>query len=207
MSCGISPESLQGYYGTYYLPLGYFYGHLRLFMVRMGFKQESHSFSNAQSYRFLYKGREVSYTSVLSQSVSTRRASLYQAWGFDMERWAELISEQRRLRAEMNRIAEDYDVRWDGSWKINGNSNGAAGALGEGIANPDSVGVTKTHEETLKDSEKELIKEKAVKPDIIPRQEAGVGKSEEGAGGEKRRLEELERVDRATDGRDETRAA
>ncbi|KAJ3562186.1 hypothetical protein NP233_g9735 [Leucocoprinus birnbaumii] len=58
---------------------------------------------------FLYQGREVSYSSVLSRSISNRRDALYQARGIDVELWSELLTERRNLRKEIGRIAEDYD--------------------------------------------------------------------------------------------------
>ncbi|KIJ27970.1 hypothetical protein M422DRAFT_37504, partial [Sphaerobolus stellatus SS14] len=145
---------------------------------------------------FLYKGREVSYTSVISQSVSTRRAALYRSRGFDMERWSDLLTEQRRIRDEMNRIAEDYDVQWDGSWKLNGNHGTSTGA-GADASEPVEVSA-ETKDKKEREWEKEIIKEQTAKPDAIPRQEVGMGKSEEGAGGDKKRQEDLDRVDKVT---------
>ena len=65
-------------------------------------------------HRFLYQGREVSYSSVLDRSVSARRQALYKARGFDIDRWADLITEAKGLRREISKIAEDYDER---RWK------------------------------------------------------------------------------------------
>lgn len=63
--------------------------------------------------RFLYQGREVSYSSVLHRSISTRREALYKAHGFEIDRWADLIAEERTLRKEIGKITEDYDEdRW-----------------------------------------------------------------------------------------------
>ena len=67
-------------------------------------------------FRFLYQGREVSYRSVLDRSISTRRQALYKSHGFDIERWADLLSEERALRKEIGKIAEDYDEE---TWKKN----------------------------------------------------------------------------------------
>lgn len=63
--------------------------------------------------RFLYQGREVSYTSVLDRSISSRRERLYQARGFDLELWTELIAERKNLTREIGRIAEDYNESRD----------------------------------------------------------------------------------------------
>ncbi|KAJ3550902.1 hypothetical protein NMY22_g130 [Coprinellus aureogranulatus] len=60
---------------------------------------------------FLYQGREVSYSSVLAQSISKRRDQLYRNHGFDIERWVELVGERKSLRREIGRIAEDYEER------------------------------------------------------------------------------------------------
>lgn len=62
-------------------------------------------------FRFLYQGREVSYSSVLAQSINRRRDTLYKSRGFDVERWAELVNERKSLSREIGRIAEDYEER------------------------------------------------------------------------------------------------
>jgi calcium uniporter protein, mitochondrial len=64
---------------------------------------------------FLYQGREVSYSSVLSQSISTRRAMLYNKRGLDIDRFIDLLAEQKAIRREVGRIAEDYGVKWEWS--------------------------------------------------------------------------------------------
>lgn len=61
--------------------------------------------------RFLYQGREVSYTSVLDRSISARREALYKFRGLDIEQWIDLKSDARSLRKEISRIAEDYDEK------------------------------------------------------------------------------------------------
>ncbi|KAF8208092.1 hypothetical protein K438DRAFT_1574541 [Mycena galopus ATCC 62051] len=58
---------------------------------------------------FLYQGREVSYSSILDRSISSRRDALYKARGFDIEHWMDLVTEAKRLRSEIRRIAEDYE--------------------------------------------------------------------------------------------------
>ncbi|CAK5278626.1 unnamed protein product [Mycena citricolor] len=58
---------------------------------------------------FLYQGREVSYSSVLDRSISSRRHALYKARGFDIERWMELVTEAKALRREVQRITDEYD--------------------------------------------------------------------------------------------------
>lgn len=56
----------------------------------------------------------MSYSSVLDRSVSARRQALYKSRGFDIDRWADLITESKGLRKEISKIAEDYDER---RWK------------------------------------------------------------------------------------------
>ncbi len=51
----------------------------------------------------------MSYSSVLDQSVSSRREALYKAKGLDIDKWVELIGERKQLNREIGRIAEDYD--------------------------------------------------------------------------------------------------
>ncbi|KAI0062502.1 hypothetical protein BV25DRAFT_639110 [Artomyces pyxidatus] len=58
---------------------------------------------------FLYQGREVTYSSVLDRSISSRRRALYKTRGFDIERWHDLVAEARGLRKEIGQIARDYD--------------------------------------------------------------------------------------------------
>ncbi|KZT26019.1 hypothetical protein NEOLEDRAFT_1132509 [Neolentinus lepideus HHB14362 ss-1] len=60
---------------------------------------------------FLFQGREVSYSSVLHQSISARRDALYKSRGFDIDRWVDLTNEAREVRREIGRIAEDYEDR------------------------------------------------------------------------------------------------
>lgn len=69
------------------------------------------SFTQYFTGRFLYQGREVSYSSVLAQSISRRRDALYKGHGFDIERWVELVGERKSLQREIGRIAEDYEER------------------------------------------------------------------------------------------------
>ncbi|CAE7207758.1 unnamed protein product [Rhizoctonia solani] len=54
---------------------------------------------------FLYQGREVSYSSLLKQSISTRRARLYESKGLDLDLWADLVSEEKQLKREIHKIA------------------------------------------------------------------------------------------------------
>lgn len=51
----------------------------------------------------------MSYSSVLDRSISTRRQALYKEHGFDIEGWADLMTEAKGLRREIAKIAEDYE--------------------------------------------------------------------------------------------------
>jgi hypothetical protein len=51
----------------------------------------------------------VSYSSVHARSVDARRTALYDQRGFDIERWEDLGRAARAVRAEIARIAEDYE--------------------------------------------------------------------------------------------------
>lgn len=66
---------------------------------------------NDSANRFLYRGREVSYSSVLAQSISRRRDVLYKSRGLDIIKWEEMVAEKRALNKEISRIAEDYEDR------------------------------------------------------------------------------------------------
>lgn len=54
----------------------------------------------------------MSYSSVLSSSILSRRQALYRSRGFEIQRWSDLTDERRALRREIQRIAVDYDVGW-----------------------------------------------------------------------------------------------
>ena len=62
---------------------------------------------------FLYHNREVSYRSALNLTISRRQTALYQAKGFDLQRWESLIEEGNALRNEIKAVAKEYDVDWD----------------------------------------------------------------------------------------------
>lgn len=62
---------------------------------------------------FLYHNREVSYRSALNLTISRRQNKLYQARGFDLHRWENLIEEANSLRKEIKAVASEYDVDWD----------------------------------------------------------------------------------------------
>jgi hypothetical protein len=62
---------------------------------------------------FLYHNREMSYSQVLHTAASARQQRLYQAKGFDMAHWRDLVDEGKDLRKEIRRIAAEYNVDWN----------------------------------------------------------------------------------------------
>lgn len=62
---------------------------------------------------FLYHNREVSYKAALNITISRRQNKLYEARGFNLERWQSLIEEGNALRKEVKAVAAEYDVEWD----------------------------------------------------------------------------------------------
>ncbi|KAF8647304.1 hypothetical protein AX16_006766 [Volvariella volvacea WC 439] len=58
---------------------------------------------------FLYRGRELSYTSLLDHSISARRRVVYKAEGFDIDLWMEKTQEVKDIKREIGRIARDYE--------------------------------------------------------------------------------------------------
>lgn len=62
---------------------------------------------------FLFISRDLSYKAAMNVTVSRRRAALYEARGFDVARWEQLVSEANALRAEIKQVAQEYDVDWD----------------------------------------------------------------------------------------------
>ena len=62
---------------------------------------------------FLWHNREISYRSALNISISRRQMKLYQANGFDLEKWEGLVEEGNELRKEVKAVAAEYDVEWD----------------------------------------------------------------------------------------------
>jgi hypothetical protein len=55
----------------------------------------------------------VSYRAALNLTVSRRQNKLYQARGFDLQKWEALIEEANALRKEIKIISDEYDVEWD----------------------------------------------------------------------------------------------
>lgn len=55
---------------------------------------------------------------MLASSISARREALYKARGLDIERWIDIVGERKALRAEIGRIAQDYEGDEDGEGEI-----------------------------------------------------------------------------------------
>lgn len=55
----------------------------------------------------------MSYRSALNLTISRRQTALYQAKGFDLQRWESSIQEGNALRNEIKAVAKEYDVDWD----------------------------------------------------------------------------------------------
>ncbi|KAK3689130.1 hypothetical protein B0T22DRAFT_167139 [Podospora appendiculata] len=62
---------------------------------------------------FLYLNRDLSYKAAMNITVSRRQHALYEARGFDIQRWERLVQEANALRREIRVIAAEYDVDWD----------------------------------------------------------------------------------------------
>jgi len=46
-------------------------------------------------------------------TISRRQSKLYAAKGFDLRKWETLIEDGNALRAEIKKVANEYDVEWD----------------------------------------------------------------------------------------------
>jgi len=62
---------------------------------------------------FLYISRDLSYKAAMNVTVSRRQNALYEARGFDIHKWEQLVGEANALRSEIKAIALEYDVEWD----------------------------------------------------------------------------------------------
>lgn len=62
---------------------------------------------------FLYISRDLSYKAAMNVTVSRRQTALYEARGFDIDKWEHLVREANALRSEVKVIAVEYDVDWE----------------------------------------------------------------------------------------------
>jgi hypothetical protein len=62
---------------------------------------------------FLYISRDLSYKAAMNVTVSRRQNALYEARGFDLHKWEQLVQEANALSREIKVIAIEYDVDWD----------------------------------------------------------------------------------------------
>jgi hypothetical protein len=69
---------------------------------------------------FLYISRDLSYKAALNITVSRRQQALYQAEGFDPDKWNAMVQEANSLRHEIRMVANEYDVDWDETRDLGG---------------------------------------------------------------------------------------
>ncbi|KAI1084912.1 hypothetical protein F5B20DRAFT_224860 [Whalleya microplaca] len=69
---------------------------------------------------FLFISRDLSYQAALNITVSRRQHTLYQARGFDPQKWEVLLHDGNALRREIRTVAEEYDVEWDEAKDLGG---------------------------------------------------------------------------------------
>jgi len=69
---------------------------------------------------FLYISRDLNYRAILNVTVSRRQNALYQAKGFDIERWEHLVHDVNGLRKEIRFVANEYDADWDETKDLGG---------------------------------------------------------------------------------------
>jgi hypothetical protein len=62
---------------------------------------------------FLYINRDLSYKAAMNITVSKRQNALYEARGFDIHQWENLVQEANALRREIKAVAVEYDVEWN----------------------------------------------------------------------------------------------
>lgn len=62
---------------------------------------------------FLYISKDLSYKAAMNVTVSRRQNALYEARGFDPQKWEQMLQEANALRREIKVIAVEYDVDWD----------------------------------------------------------------------------------------------
>ncbi|KAI1745810.1 hypothetical protein F4680DRAFT_113899 [Xylaria scruposa] len=69
---------------------------------------------------FLFISRDLSYQAALKITVSRRQNILYQARGFEPQKWEALVHDTNALRREIRIIAEEYDVDWNETKDLGG---------------------------------------------------------------------------------------
>ncbi|KAI1292929.1 hypothetical protein F5Y03DRAFT_375078 [Xylaria venustula] len=69
---------------------------------------------------FLFISRDLSYQAALKITVSRRQNILYQARGFEPQKWESLVYDANALRKEIRIVAEEYDVDWDDTKDLGG---------------------------------------------------------------------------------------
>ncbi|KAI9155477.1 Coiled-coil domain containing protein, C-terminal [Paramyrothecium foliicola] len=62
---------------------------------------------------FLFISRDLSYKAAMNVTVSKRQNALYQARGFDLSKWEQLVQDANALRKEIKVVAQEYGIEWD----------------------------------------------------------------------------------------------
>ena len=62
---------------------------------------------------FLWHNREVSYRQAMNITITSRQSKLYEARGFQLQKWETLVEEANAIRKEIKAVASEYDVQWD----------------------------------------------------------------------------------------------
>ncbi|KAI2642227.1 hypothetical protein GGS21DRAFT_295382 [Xylaria nigripes] len=69
---------------------------------------------------FLFISRDLSYQAALKITVSRRQNVLYQARGFEPQKWEVIVDDANALRREIRVVAEEYNVDWDEAGDVGG---------------------------------------------------------------------------------------
>ncbi|KAH8677647.1 hypothetical protein BX600DRAFT_506666 [Xylariales sp. PMI_506] len=69
---------------------------------------------------FLFISKDLSYRAALNITVTRRQNMLYEARGFDPQKWEVLVNDTNALRREIKIIAEEYDVDYDETKDLGG---------------------------------------------------------------------------------------
>ncbi|KAK8086162.1 hypothetical protein PG994_001136 [Apiospora phragmitis] len=62
---------------------------------------------------FLFISKDLSYRAALNMTITRRQNTLYEARGFDPQKWEALVQDANGLRKEIKIVAEEYDVDYD----------------------------------------------------------------------------------------------
>ncbi|KAK7949124.1 uncharacterized protein PG986_010010 [Apiospora aurea] len=62
---------------------------------------------------FLFISKDLSYRAALNMTITRRQNTLYEARGFDPQKWEALVQDANGLRNEIKIVASEYDVDYD----------------------------------------------------------------------------------------------